>query len=239
MDQQRGMSTTGKKGPHQRQRPLAGGPPLERAKAAMILVHGRGATAKNILSLADEFAQPEVAFLAPQAAGNSWYPYSFLAPLEQNEPGLSSGLGAIDDALRQIETSGIPLNRIVLLGFSQGACLVCEYAARHSVRYGGVIVWSGGLIGTGEVPGARPPFDKQFEYVGSLEGTPVFIGCSDVDPHVPLERVQESAQIMRTLGGEVTERIYDGMGHTINEEEVRFVRGLLAGLTAPEEERSS
>lgn len=239
MDQQTGLSTTGDKGPHQGQPILAAGAALERAKAAMVLVHGRGATGKNILFLADEFAQPEVAFLAPQAAGNSWYPYSFLAPLAQNEPGLSSGLRAIGNAVRQIQASGIPPDRIVLLGFSQGACLVCEYAARHAMRYGGVIVWSGGLIGTGEVPEAVPPFDKHFEYEGSLEGTPVFIGCSDVDPHIPIERVRESARVMRTLGGQVTERIYPGMGHTINEEEVRFVRGLLARLTAPEEERSS
>lgn len=226
-------------GPHQGQRVAESGAPLGRARAAMILVHGRGATAGSILSLADELAQPEVAYLAPQAAGNTWYPYSFLAPLERNEPGLSSGLRALDDVRRRIEEAGIPAERTVLLGFSQGACLASEYAARHARRYGGVVVLSGGLIGTSEVAGAEPPSDKRFEYAGSLGGTPVFLGCSDVDAHIPLERVRESTRVLRALGAEVTERIYPGMGHTINKDEVRFIRGLLAGLIATDHGKAS
>jgi predicted esterase len=218
-------------GPHQGQRVAEAGAPLHRAKAAVILVHGRGATAESILTLADEFAQPDVAYLAPQAAGNTWYPYSFLAPTEQNEPGLSSGLQAIRDVRGRIEQAGLPAERTVLLGFSQGACLALEFAARHARRYGGAVALSGGLIGTGPADGP-PPDDKRFDYAGALDKTPVFLGCSDVDAHIPLARVHRSSEVLRALGGVVTERIYPGMGHTVNEDEVKHVRGLLAGLVA-------
>jgi predicted esterase len=217
-------------GPHQGQRVSEAGAPLDRAKAAVLLVHGRGATAESILTLAEEFARPDVAYLAPQAAGNTWYPYSFLAPIEQNEPGLSSGLQALRDVLRRIEQAGIPAERTVVLGFSQGACLALEFTARHARRYGGAVALSGGLIGTGPSEGAAPPFDKRFDYEGSLDGTPVFLGCSDVDAHIPIERVHQSRDVLEALGGAVTERIYPGMGHTVNEDEVRFVRALLASL---------
>lgn len=221
----------GTAGPHQGQQVARAGAPLERAAAAMIMVHGRGATAESILSLADEFERPDVAYLAPQAGGNTWYPNSFLAPLAQNEPGLSSGLRAIADVLREVEEAGIPADRIVVLGFSQGACLATEFAARHARRFGGVVALSGGLIGTGQRDGAAPPDDKRFDYEGSLEGTPVFLGCSDVDAHIPVERVHQTAEVMTRLGGVVTERIYPGFGHTVNMDEVTFVRDLLAGLT--------
>lgn len=217
-------------GPHQGQPVAEAGAPLHRAKAAMILLHGRGASAQSILRMAEEFAQPDVAYLAPQAAGYTWYPQSFLAPLEANEPGLSSGLAAVRGVLRRIEQEGLSPEKVVLLGFSQGACLASEFSARYARRYGGVVALSGGLIGNAERPGASPPEDKTFDYEGSLEGTPVFLGCSDTDPHIPVERVHRTAECLKDLGGAVTKRIYEGMGHTINEDEVKYVRGLLSGL---------
>lgn len=217
-------------GPHQRRRVAEAGAALDRAAAAVILIHGRGASAESILQLADDLAQPDVAYLAPQAGGNAWYPNSFLAPIERNEPGLSSGLRAIDDVRARISTAGIPAARTVVLGFSQGACLGLEYVARHPRRYGGAVGLSGGLIGTGTRNGDEPPDDKLFEYEGSLQGTPVFLGCSDVDAHIPVQRVHQTADVLRELGGDVTMRIYEGMGHTVNEDEINFVRKLLADL---------
>jgi phospholipase/carboxylesterase len=218
-------------GPHQGQRVVEAGAPLAGASAAVVLVHGRGATAESILQLAGEFARPDVAFVAPQAAGNTWYPYSFLAPLERNEPGLSSGLQAVADALARVEAAGVPAERAVVLGFSQGACLAMEFVARNARRYGGAVALCGGLIGTGPAGGA-PPFDKSFDYAGSLHKTPVFLGCSDADAHIPLDRVLRTAEVMRALGGVVTDRIYPGMGHTVNEDELLFVRGLLAAVVS-------
>jgi predicted esterase len=162
--------------------------------------------------------------VAPQAAGYSWYPYSFLAPMQQNEPWLSSALARIGEVVAQLEAEGVPEERIVLLGFSQGACLSLEYAARNPRRYGAVIGLSGGLIG--------PPGTPR-NYPGSLAGTPVFLGCSDRDPHIPRERVDETAEVLRTMGGEVTERIYPAMGHTVNQDEVDFVRQFLEHVAAP------
>lgn len=208
-------------GLHQGQPVLTTGVPLDKAGAAMILVHGRGADARSILELAAEFDQPAMAYLAPQAAGFTWYPNRFLAPIASNEPYLSSALQAVGDVLRQVEQAGIPAEKTVLLGFSQGACLALEYAARHARRYGGLVGFSGGLIG--------PP-GTTFEYDGSLDGTPVFLGCSDVDFHIPVERVHETAAALRRLSGDVTERIYPNMGHTINQDEIDFVRGMLAEL---------
>ncbi|MCI0647470.1 MAG: alpha/beta hydrolase, partial [Chloroflexi bacterium] len=184
-------------GPHQNQPVLAAGKPLEQARAAVVLVHGRGATAESILALAGELYHPEVAYLAPQAAGNTWYPYSFLSPIAQNEPGISSGLAALAALLERVVVAGIPYERIVLGGFSQGACLATEFVARNARRYGGVLGYSGGLIG--------PPGTPR-DYQGSLAGTPVFLGCSDVDPHIPKERVQETADVLTRLGGQVTMR---------------------------------
>lgn len=210
------------KGPHQGQPVAAAGRPLAEAAAAMVMVHGRGATAESILTLAHEFGQPGFTYLAPQAANFTWYPYSFLAPMPQNEPGLSSGLARIGEVLETIEAAGIPPERTVLLGFSQGACLSLEYAARNARRYGGVVGLSGGLIG--------PPGTPR-DYAGSLAGTPVFLGCSDRDPHIPLARVEETAEVLGEMGAEVTKRIYPAMGHTVNEDEIGFIRKLLAGLT--------
>ncbi len=198
------------------------GPELDAADAAVILMHGRGDSAHGILLLAPELRVPGVAFLAPQASGGSWYPESFLAPIEVNEPWLSSALRRIAALAEDVAASGILPERTVLMGFSQGACLALEFAARNARRYGGVVAFSGGLIGRDGTPR---------DYDGSMEGTPVFLGCSDIDPHIPLTRAQESARIMEGLGGEVDERIYPGMGHTVNEDELEWAHQLLKGLT--------
>ncbi len=213
------------------------GAPLGRAKAAVVMLHGRGDSADGILGLAAELAQPEpvpatagIAYLAPEAAGHSWYPHSFLAPLDRNEPWLSSALGAVGRVMDEIEAGGIGPERAVLCGFSQGACLALEYAARHPQRYGGVVALSGGLVGSEQLQAADPPADKILAYDGDLAGTPVFLGCSDEDPHIPLTRVEHSAEVLGKMGADVTLRVYPGMGHTVNEDEVRFVRGLLARI---------
>ena len=205
-------------GPHQGQPLLTAGEALEKARAAMIMIHGRGASAQDILELARELNVPGFAFLAPQASGNAWYPNSFLAPIASNEPGLSSGLAVIASILDHLAGAGIPAERTILLGFSQGACLTLEFAARNARRYGGLVGLSGGLIG----PAGTPR-----DYAGSLAGTPVFLGCSDVDPHIPKERVAESAEVLRQLGGDVTARLYPRMGHTVNLDELRFVQGMM------------
>jgi predicted esterase len=208
-------------GPHQGQPLARAGRPVEKASGAVVMVHGRGATAESILELRHEFESPELAYLAPQAAGYTWYPYSFMAPMERNEPGLSSALARLGEILAGLEAAGIPPERTILLGFSQGACLALEFAARNARRYAAVVGLSGGLIG--------PPGTPR-DYPGSLDGTPVFLGCSDRDPHIPRERVDESAEVLRGMGAEVTERIYPAMGHTVNEDEMEFVRGLVAGV---------
>jgi phospholipase/carboxylesterase len=208
-------------GPHQGQPVLVTGEPLGRARAAMVMVHGRGASAEDILRFATDLAQPGFAFLAPQAANGTWYPNSFLAPIPSNEPGLSSGLALLDAVVSELAATGLPTDSIVMLGFSQGACLVLEYVARHARRYGGVVGWSGGLIG---------PEGTTWVYPGVLAGTPVFLGCSERDPHVPNARVDLTAEVLRRLGGEVTERIYPHMGHEVNQDEIAFVRGMMAAV---------
>jgi len=207
--------------PHLGERVLAAGTPLGKATAAMILVHGRGASADDILSLGRELGRPDLAYIAPQAADYTWYPYSFMSPMEKNEPGLSSALALIGHLVARLEAEGIPPERTVLCGFSQGACLSLEYAARNARRYGGVVGLSGGLIG--------PPGTPR-DYPGSFDGTPIFLGCSDRDPHIPLQRVQESTEVLKRMGGDVAERIYPAMGHTVNEDELEHVRTLLASL---------
>lgn len=210
-----------KQGPHQGQPVLMAGAPLGEAEAALILVHGRGATAESILSLTHELDQPGFAYLAPQAFGNTWYPYSFLSPLADNEPGLSSGLAVLEALLEHLAQSGLEPEQTILLGFSQGACLSLEFVARHARRYGGAVGLSGGLIG---------PEGTPRDYAGSLAGTPIFLGCSDNDPHIPKERVHHSTEVLRRLGGEVTERLYPGMGHTVNENELEHVLEMMASL---------
>ncbi len=189
------------------------------AESAVILVHGRGATAQDILTLAPELDQPDCIFLAPQAAGNTWYPYSFLAPRERNEPGRSSGLAALESLLDQLAAEGIPAARVALLGFSQGACLTLEFAARNPRRFRAICGLTGGLLGP---PGSLG------EYPGSLAGTPVFLGCGDPDPHVPWQRVEETAAIFQRLDAQVTLQRYPGRAHTVSADEIAQVRALLA-----------
>jgi predicted esterase len=196
---------------------LRTGEPLESARAAMILVHGRGATAEDILTVGAELQQPGFAYLAPQAAGNAWYPNPFTAPVESNEPYLSAALDMLAGLVNQVEAT-IPAARIVLLGFSQGACLALEFAARHARRYGALIGLSGGLIG---------PEGTPRDYPGSLDGTRVFLGCSDVDPHIPKERVLESGAVFERMGAEVAVRIYPGMAHTVSLDEIAAVQAIL------------
>ena len=204
--------------PHRGQPVLHMGPQPADARLTMILVHGRGASAEDVLSLAGEFGTSDVAYLAPQAADHTWYPYSFLSPIQDNEPGISSALGVIAGIIDGLGAQQIPLARIGLLGFSQGTCLSLEFAVRHARRYALLVGLSGGVIG--------PPGTPR-NYPGSLDGTPVFLGCSDIDAHIPLARVQESAEVCRRLGGAVDERIYPRMGHTVNLDEIAAVKALL------------
>jgi len=209
-------------GPHQGQPVLDAGEPLATARAAMILVHGRGASAADIMTLGAELMHPGVAYLAPQAGGNAWYPYPFTAPMENNEPYLSSALEVLASLLATVEKS-VAADRIILLGFSQGACLTLEFAARHARRYGGVVGLSGGLIG----PDGTPR-----DYAGSFDGTPAFMGCSDVDPHIRKDRVLEAAEVFTRMSAKVTAKLYPGMGHTVNDDEIQLVRGMVAATAS-------
>jgi len=211
------------KDPHAGQPVLAAGPAPRNARLALILVHGRGASAEDILGLAAELQLSDVACLAPQAAGHTWYPYSFLSPIEQNEPGISSGLGVIGRVIDDLGGEGLPPGRIGLLGFSQGACLSLEFAARNARRYAGVFALSGGLIGP---PGTPRTYD------GAFDGTPVFLGCSDVDPHIPAERVRESEAVFRRLGAAVTRKLYPGMGHIVSGDEIENVQRVMDEVLA-------
>jgi predicted esterase len=170
------------------------------------------------MGLAEALGREDLALIAPRAAGNTWYPQSFLAPIEANEPGLSSGLAVLGDVIDSAEAAGVPAVRQVLVGFSQGACLTLEFAARHPRRFGAVAGLTGGLVG--------PPGTPR-DYPGSLDGTPVFLGSSDPDPHVPWSRVTETAEVLERMGATVDLRRYPGMPHTINEEEVAAVRALI------------
>jgi predicted esterase len=209
--------------PHAGQPVIATGESLRRASAVLILLHGRGATAESILELTPYMQRSRVAYLAPQAIYNTWYPYSFLEPMERNEPYLSSALARVSAVVDQLLSAGIPASHIVLGGFSQGACLAAEFAARNARRYGGLIAFSGGLIG--------PP-DTPRDYPGTFDGMPVFLGCSDIDPHIPLERVEETAGVLARMGAVVDKRIYPRMGHTVNQDELDAATALLAGVVA-------
>jgi predicted esterase len=209
--------------PHARGPVRTAGAPLDAAGAAVVMVHGRGASPESILTLAPALGRDDVAFLAPAAAGGQWYPFGFMSPIERNEPGITSGMRAIARVLADVAAAGIPPERTMLLGFSQGACLASEFVARHARRYGGLAVLSGGLIG----PDGTPR-----DYAGSLDGTPVFLGCSDVDGHIPAARVRESAAVLERLGGAVDMRLYPGMGHLVNDDEIAAVRAILATMLA-------
>jgi predicted esterase len=206
--------------PHAEQPVLRRGPRPREARIAIVLLHGRGADAESILAaFTEELRAGDILFVAPQAAGNTWYPYSFLEPMPKNEPGLSSGLRQIERLIAGLASDGIASERVGLMGFSQGACLALEFAARHARRYTGVAGLSGGLIG--------PPGTSR-DYQGAMDDTPVFLGCSDIDAHIPLARVHETATSFRNLGAKVDERIYPGMGHTINSDELEAVRKIFS-----------
>ena len=206
---------------HQAYRPLVAGAPLTTAKSAIILVHGRGGDAEDIMGLGLAVADDDTSLVALRAANNTWYPDRFTAPLANNEPWLSSALQAVADAVALVVASGIEREYIMLMGFSQGACLSLEFAARNAQRYGAVVGLSGGLIG---------PDDTPRNYAGSLSATPVFLGCSDRDPHIPVERVRETATVLTALGADVDARIYGGMGHVIIDDEINAVRALVGKL---------
>ena len=208
--------------PHEGGPVLLAGASLDSARAAMIMVHGRGAGPTNILELAPAFDRPDVAYLAPGAAGGTWYPLNFMAERERNEPGISSALDVLESLVAMLMARGFESRQIVLLGFSQGACLSSEFAIRHPRRYGGVMVLSGGLIG--------PAGTTWDDVTGDFEQTPVFLGCSDVDPHIPADRVLESEAVFREHGADVTRILYPGMGHLVNEDEIAHVQAALDNL---------
>jgi predicted esterase len=212
------MATANPHDPHAGQPILTAGAALQEARLVAIMLHGRGASAEDILGLASEFTATDIAYLAPQAAGSTWYPYSFLSPIPQNQPGLDSALGVIARLCDQLEGQGISSERIALMGFSQGACLTSEFAARRARRYAAIAVFSGGVIG--------PPGTPR-DYSDGFNETPVFFGCSDVDPHIPLDRVRESAALFKRMGADVDERIYPRMPHTIIADEIQAVDALL------------
>ena len=204
--------------PHRNQPILQRGAALDSAKGAVVLLHGRGASAEDILGLAQDFDLPDLAYLAPEAAEHTWYPYSFLSPIEQNQPWLDSALRLVGETVQRAITAGIEQQKVAIVGFSQGACLATEFVARNAARYGGLVAFAGGLIGP---PGAK------FVYSGELSGTPCFLGAGDRDPHVPWKRVEESAAVLSDLGAAVTLRRYPGLPHTINQDEIDHAKIIL------------
>ncbi len=214
--------------PHGQEPILSAGPPPEEATATLILLHGRGSSAENILGLYAELGFPDVAAIAPQAAGQTWYPLSFLAPIEENQPYLESAIGRVETVVRDLLARGLKSESVAILGFSQGACLASEFIARHPRRYGAVMALTGGLVG--------PP-DTPRQYRGALDGTPVFLGTSDPDPHVPFERVEETRDVLSGMGAVVELRRYPGMGHTINDDELQACAALIQAIvSAPRQE---
>ena len=207
---------------HQQQPVLSTGAALSDAHAAVILLHGRGSMAQNILGLAEQLPQDRIVYLAPQAANNNWYPLSGFLPVEENQPYVSSAFETVASLLVHITDAGISPDRIVLGGFSQGACLAAEFVARHPRRYGGLVVLSGALLG---------PADMPRQYPGSLDGTPVFIGGWDHDPWVTEHQHRLTGDVFQTLGGSVHVEIHAGALHTIRQTEIEFIRDLLTRLT--------
>jgi len=197
------------------------GVPARDARVVVILTNRRNAAPENILVLAPRLDRADVAYLAPAAPGRTWYPQSFMAPTAANEPYLSNSLRVLPELLQQVVAGGVPTERIVLMGFSQGACLTAESTVRHPARYGGIVLFTGGLIG--------PP-GTTWNSEGSFAGTPVFMGCGDADPHVPASRVDESEQVFSRMGAQVTKRIYPGMPHIVNDDEIAFAQQILDGV---------
>ena len=211
--------------PHRDQPILQRGAALDSAKGAVVLLHGRGASAEDILGLAQDFELPDLAYLAPEAAEHTWYPYSFLSPIEQNQPWLDSALKLVGETVQRATTAGIERQKVAIVGFSQGACLATEFVARNATRYGGLVAFTGGLIGP---PGAK------FAYSGDLASTLSFLGAGDRDPHVPWKRVEESAAVLSDLGAAVTLRRYPGLPHTINQDEIDHAKIILRRIGARE-----
>lgn len=209
--------------PHRDQPIFVWGATLDAASAAIVMVHGRGASVDDMRALAGEIEHPSIAYIAPAAAGHTWYPYSLLEPMQRNESYLSSALRLLERASAKASDAKIPGERLALFGFSQGGCVAVEFAARHARRYGAVIGLSAGLIG---------PEGTPRDYKGSLDGTPVFLGCGDVDPHIPKRRVDHTAEVLGRMGAVVDKRIYPGMGHRVSADEITVVRALVEGFAA-------
>jgi predicted esterase len=216
--------------PHKDSPILTGGAPLAEAAGVLVLLHGRGGSAQDMLALAKDIFPQEpgegrgrFAWFVPEAAGRQWYPYSLLEKLERNRPALNSALGLVKRVLAKAEAAGVAPERTVLLGFSQGAGVALEFAVRHPHRYGGIIALSGGLLGAEGTPR---------DYEGSLEGTPVFLGAGDIDPHLPRRRVTETAEVLERLGAVVTRRTYAGLGHAIDPEEIGVAREMMEAVIA-------
>ena len=215
------MTGNGDAGPHDGQQVETAGAPPAAATAAVVLCHGRGDSPTNFLRLADEFHHRGVVYLAPAPAGKAWFPGPFDASAESKEPWLSSALRLVDEAFALAADAGVPRDRVVLVGFSQGACVAAEYVASRPRRYGGLGALAGGLLG---------PDPEKNPYEGTIDDTPVFLGCGDADPHVTPERIRGSAAAFRALDGDVTAAVYEGLGHAINDAEVDAVDGLVAGV---------
>jgi phospholipase/carboxylesterase len=212
--------------PHASGRVLQADSAISEASLAVVLLHGRGGSAEDILGLTSAFDLPAIAYFAPEAAGHTWYPLSFMAPKEANEPYLSSALRKVDAVVRSIEQAGLERNRIVVAGFSQGACLATEFVASHPARYGGLVAFTGGLIGA---PGTLKSGPNHVMAAGAeLAGTPALLSSGDPDPHVPWQRVEESAAILRSMGAAVATKRYPGRPHTVTPEELAAARSLLA-----------
>ncbi|PSQ19553.1 phospholipase [Halobacteriales archaeon QS_8_69_26] len=214
---------SGGDGPHGDGRVYRWGADPEGADAAVVLLHGRGASAEAMVDLVDQIRRPGAAYLAPQATDYTWYPYSFMASIEDNQPHLSSALSWVDDLFGELSAAGVDADRVLLMGFSQGGCLASEYAVRNARRYGGLAALSGGLIG---------PEGAEWHYDGDFEGTPALLGCSDHDPHIPVERVHRTEEVLAAMGAEVDKRIYRDMGHLVNADEIEAVDGILGGMLA-------
>ncbi len=224
--------------PHGAGRVEASGAPLARARKAVVMLHGRGGSPADMLGLAAHLAIPGMAFVAPAAAGGSWWPRSFLAPLAANEPGLSSGLRAVGAVLGRLAAEGVGPERTVLLGLSQGACLALEYAARNAAPFAGIVALSGALVGTADGDGT-PRDDlyghgpKRFDYPGRMDGVPVYLGCHERDPHIPLARAKDSATVFGAMGAKVELRVYPGAGHGVVEEGILQIHRLLGAVRPP------
>lgn len=229
-----GLARTCGPAPHGDRRIATAGPSPAHARLAMVMIHGRGGSPEDMLGLHAHLAVPDVAAFAPEAGGNSWWPNSFLAPLASNEPGVSSGLSVLEELLDDLTTAGMEAERTVLVGFSQGACLALEAAARLARPLRAVAALSGGLVGTTDGDGPSMPelyghADKRFAYDGRLDGVPVLIGCHEQDPHIPLARVHRSAEVLTNMGADVETQVLPGAGHGIVTEEAAWLRGQLNG----------